>query len=66
MRELDVLLERWLERQWPEAGPEQRAVFERLLEIEDDQLWAWVTGRDRPEDAALAALVERLLDRSPE
>jgi antitoxin CptB len=64
MRELDVLLQRWLEREWSEADPGQRQVFERLLETEDDQLWAWVTGRERPWDAELAALVETLLDRS--
>ncbi len=62
MRELDVLLVNWLERDWLEAGPEQRAAFETLLETEDDRLWAWVTGQKAPADAALVALVVRLRD----
>ncbi|MFN2334428.1 MAG: succinate dehydrogenase assembly factor 2 [Wenzhouxiangellaceae bacterium] len=60
MRELDVLLERWLDRRWQKASVSERACFERLLAFEDDQLWDWLTGRERPEDADLQEFVERL------
>ena len=62
MRELDLLLVTWLDRDWLEAGSEQRSAFETLLETEDDRLWAWVTGQQAPADAAPVALVERLRD----
>lgn len=63
MRELDVLLERWLARRWPEAGPADRERFEKLLACEDDALWDWCTGRSRPEDPELAAIVDQILDK---
>jgi antitoxin CptB len=57
MRELDVLLERWLDRHWEQADVATRAAFERLLACEDDRLWSWLTGREMPDDDELAAVV---------
>jgi len=57
MRELDQLLERWLMRRWAAASDAQRGVFLRLLDCEDDKLWAWFMGHGTPEDAELAALI---------
>lgn len=45
MRELDVLLGNWYERQWPEADAALRGQFEQLLGCEDPDIWAWVMGR---------------------
>jgi antitoxin CptB len=61
MRELDLLLLRWLDRVGAGATPEQLALFDRLLDVEDDQLWRWCMGRERPEDKELDELVERIL-----
>jgi antitoxin CptB len=57
MREMDMLLERWLDRRYAAASTEQRAAFVRLLSIEDDQLWDHLMGKSRPNDDACAALV---------
>lgn len=57
MRELDLLLETWLEQRWPGAGAAERAAFERLLDSEDDRLWTWLTGRAEPDDEALRSLI---------
>jgi len=62
MSELDLLLTRWLERCWPQAGADRRADFERLLDCEDDRLWAWFTRRTRPEDDRLATLVDSIIE----
>jgi antitoxin CptB len=62
MRELDVLMERYLERGWPQATTEERGIFLRLLDCEDDKLWAWCMQRQTPEDPELAHLVRRILD----
>jgi antitoxin CptB len=48
MQELDLLLGRWLESRWPNAGAEMQSAFEQLLECEDDLIWDWLMGRDRP------------------
>ena len=62
MRELDQLLQRYLERGWPQADDRERSVFLRLLEAEDDKLWQWCMGQDRPEDAELHELVQRIIE----
>jgi antitoxin CptB len=62
MRELDRLLERWLEREWRQSPADERAVFLRLLDSEDDRLWKWFLGHAQPDDPEVAALVRRIAD----
>ncbi|HET6435443.1 MAG TPA: succinate dehydrogenase assembly factor 2 [Xanthomonadaceae bacterium] len=62
MRELDRLLERYLDLAWPAASEAERGVFLRLLDCEDDRLWRWFLGHETPPDADLAALVQRIRD----
>lgn len=60
MRELDQLLERWLDLGWRQSSDEERATFLRLLASEDDRLWRWFLGHEVPPDAGLHALIERI------
>lgn len=60
MRELDQLMERYLDRRWPDAPAGERGVFLRLLDTEDDKLWRWFLGYDVPPDAELADMVDRI------
>ncbi len=60
MRELDRLLERWLDLGWRQSTDAAREDFLRLLDSEDDRLWRWFLGHEAPPDPALAALVERI------
>lgn len=60
MQELDRLLAYWLDAHASLVEPHQLAAFERLLETEDDVLWAWMTGRGRPIDADLHRLVDEI------
>jgi antitoxin CptB len=61
MKELDVLLLRWLEREWLQASDGDRGVFLRLLDCEDDKLWRWFMGYEAPTDAAFEDFVRRVL-----
>lgn len=58
MRELDQLLGRFLDRAWAHASDAERGVFLQLLDTEDDILWHWMMGTDRPADDSLDALVQ--------
>jgi antitoxin CptB len=60
MRELDQLLDRWLDREWRQSPTAQRAVFLRLLSAEDDTLWRWFLGHESSDDVEIAALVDRI------
>ena len=65
MRELDLLLTRWLDQSYEEADASQRATFVKLLACEDDQLWRWFIGREKPDAQDLDELVGSILALSP-
>ena len=65
MRELDLLLTRWLDQSYEKADAPQRALFVKLLACEDDQLWRWFIGREKPDAQDLDELVGRILALSP-
>ena len=65
MRELDQLLERWLDREWRQSPTAEREVFLRLLDSEDDRLWHWFMGHEAAADAELDALVQRIRTLPP-
>ncbi|TVR96243.1 MAG: succinate dehydrogenase assembly factor 2 [Wenzhouxiangellaceae bacterium] len=59
MRELDVLLSRWLDQHHATASPELQQAFVELLGCEDDQIWDWLLDREVP-PAQLQALVQAI------
>jgi antitoxin CptB len=63
MKELDVLLERWMQEGWPSADEAGRRAFEWLLEQPDPDLAGWLIGGARPADATRAALVDDIVRR---
>lgn len=58
-RELDTLLARYLAHRHGEAPAAERALFERLLDRQDPELFDWLTGRTPPAPE-FAGLVERI------
>lgn len=59
-KELDVLLERWIEAGAPGAAADRDAL-ERLLDTPDPELAGWLLGAARPADPALRDLVHAIL-----
>jgi antitoxin CptB len=60
MRELDVVLLRYLENIYPEADPEEQAAFRRCLDLQDPEILAFLTGRQQCSDRSLAGVVEKI------
>jgi antitoxin CptB len=60
MRELDVLLTRYVDEEYRTAAPEQQEAFRRLLEVQDPVMHAYFLGREIPPDAVLASLIARI------
>ena len=60
MRELDVLLERFLERQYAAASTEIQAAFARLLSLPDPEIFALIMGRQIADDPQLRDVIQRL------
>jgi antitoxin CptB len=60
MRELDRLLERYLEQRFAAADLGEREAFAALLELPDPVIFGYLIGRDRPENEAQSNVVERI------
>ena len=58
--ELDLILQGFLAAEYERLDDVEHAVFSRLLDSDDNELWSWVSGRSSPSDPAYAGLVERL------
>ncbi len=65
MKELDLLLTRYVDEQFADAAAEQQAAFRRLLEFQDPLIYDYLLGRDAPTDPHLATLIDRLIQRRP-
>jgi antitoxin CptB len=61
MKELDLLLTRYLDDSWPAASPAERAAFEAFLELPDPDIAGLLLGHAEspPEFSALVALLRR-------
>jgi succinate dehydrogenase flavin-adding protein (antitoxin of CptAB toxin-antitoxin module) len=64
MRELDVLLLRYLEREFPTATATAQAAFESLLSAQDPEIVDLLAGRLVADDVALNEVIQRLLAQS--
>jgi len=64
MRELDMLLLRYLEREWPAASVAEQDAFEYLLSHQDPEILELLAGRMVADDPALQHVVQRLLAQS--
>ena len=60
MKELDLLLQGWLDLRYPWASGAERALFARFLELPDPQLACYLLRHETPDDPELAALVTQL------
>jgi antitoxin CptB len=60
MKELDLLLARYLRNRWPAASQPERALFEQFLELPDPELASYLIGGETPMDPALVALVSAM------
>jgi antitoxin CptB len=60
MREMDMLLERWLDRHYTDASLQTKASFTALLQTEDDVLWDWLMGNGAPVEPERALLIDAI------
>ncbi|HEX8987902.1 MAG TPA: succinate dehydrogenase assembly factor 2 [Rhodocyclaceae bacterium] len=58
--ELDIVFQRFWERIGDELDDATATQLERLLELEDHDLWDLVSGRTSTEDPLMKSMVERL------
>jgi antitoxin CptB len=59
MKELDVLLARYVEERFRSASHAEQEAFRRLLELEDTELYGYCLGSEPP-SPQFAPLIERI------
>jgi antitoxin CptB len=59
MKELDILLARYMDERFGAAPPQEQEAFRRLLEFQDPVIHAYCLGSERPPEH-LALLIERI------
>ena len=65
MRELDVMLTRYLDRAWDSASPAERAAFAQLVEMQDPQLFGYLVGRNAPAEESQRAVIDAMRQLAP-
>jgi succinate dehydrogenase flavin-adding protein (antitoxin of CptAB toxin-antitoxin module) len=60
MLELDIILARFLDEQYPRLTPPEQQAFEALLQTQDDALMQMITGNGPVEEERFRSLIERL------
>lgn len=60
MRELDVLLTRFLDESYPTADDAEKAAFARLLELSDPELIGYLLRGERADEAVLERVLAQL------
>ena len=63
MRELDMLLLKYLDSCYVDAEPAEQRAFRRLLTTPDPDILALLTGRASADDEYLSYVIKRLLER---
>ena len=59
-REMDLLLESFLDECYARLSEDQQGAFARLLEESDMDIINWVTGRSQPEDQGYHDIITTL------
>jgi antitoxin CptB len=60
MKELDVLLERYLRAHYDTASHEQQAAFAEMLELQDPELYALLLGRKTDTNPVTQDVIETI------
>ena len=64
MKELDILLTRYLDECYGTASTDEQQAFQHLLETQDPVIYAYCLGQERPPEH-LAVLIERITANRP-
>ena len=66
MKELDILLSRWLDQHYEALGAAEMTAFRQLLSLPDPELARYLLAGDRADDAALAHVIDSIRGGTPD
>ncbi len=59
-REMDLLLQRFMDEQYDHLHETERQALGELLECPDQDLYAWISGSRQPPDSVPVALIKKI------
>ena len=59
-REMDLLLLRFLEQDYPHLNSREQSLFGSLLDEADHDLYAWITGQAQPANPDYLPIISRI------
>lgn len=59
-KELDVLLNRFLDTQYDQLSKQELQQFDLLLDTQDTLLWYWLSGQSTSENLTQQAMIEKI------
>jgi antitoxin CptB len=65
MKELDLLLSRYMQERFPNASDAHQEAFEALLEAPDPLIYAYCLGQLTPPTPGLSSLIAHITEGSP-
>ena len=63
IKEVEVVLVPFLQRHYPALSDERKALFVRLLDCEDADMFEWFTERSEAEDKLIQGMVDEILQK---
>lgn len=60
IKEMDILLESFMEKYYPDLAESDKKIFETLLDEADPDIMNWIMGRTIPENRAYQPIIELL------
>ncbi|RLA44995.1 MAG: response regulator receiver protein [Gammaproteobacteria bacterium] len=61
MLELDLILAPFADKVYPGLGADDQKRYEQLLQCEDQDLFAWLLRRKKPEDEQIARIINIIM-----
>ncbi len=66
IKEMDLILQRFLEQNYPALPPQQQSLFDQILDETDLDIMDWILDRSQPENPDYETLIRLFRQADPE
>jgi antitoxin CptB len=66
IKEMDLILQRFLEQSYPSLSPQQMVLFDQILDESDLDIMDWILGRSKPAYSEYEVLIDLFRQLDPE
>ena len=65
IKEMDIILQRCLEQNYPTLPPQQKILFDQILDETDLDILDWILGRSHPDNVEYVELIQLFRQLKP-